>query len=414
MAALTLMFQGALSASAAPTQVSISGESAVYGIFDPSLEFASGATEGWLAYSAVYGAIVPFGPHVDARLARTTDAGLTFTHDRVVNASWFDTLVFIDQSTIDGVWNYETSSLAHDPDDPGAEWKLFSHRVFRKTEDNFVEEQNLAAYSWIVYRTAPTPTGPWSPEHALFSSGPLPPAPYDNVQIAINDLDPSLASMLVYSEPGAIYHEGVLYVSMTGLTASGPDRIVLLASDDHGATWRYVGTPLTLSDAAALGFLGFDGSAIAKQSSQLFLLSTPESLGVKHDGTLAIEFDDITTASLVRDLGVPVVTQHFPQVPGLPVDRRGGQADFHEEALTGLIIPSLQLGDYPEMFQIYATGESILGPAALPSMSLGALAICAFSLVATAGMTRRTAMRFSVDRPRGKMSAPRLADFDSK
>lgn len=338
------------SAQADATRVSVAGDAANYGIFDPSFEIAPGANEGWLAYSAVFGSIVPFGPHVEARLARTTDGGVTFAHHSIVNASQVDVLVNFDQSLIDGVWNYETSSLAYDPDDPGAEWKHFSHRIFRKTEDNFVEEQNLPAYSWIAYRTAPNPSGPWSAEVALFSSGIFPPAPYDNVQIAINVLDPSLSNIIVCTEPGAFYDEGVLYVSMTGITAAGHDRIFLIASDDHGATWRYVGSPLLVADATALGYSSFDGSAIVKEAGRLFLLVTPESPGVLHDGTLAIEFDDIAYGTVVRDAGVPVVRKHFPQVPGTPQDRRGGQADFHEEALTGLLIPSLQMDDYPDFF----------------------------------------------------------------
>jgi hypothetical protein len=346
-------------AASQPTRLSIAGETSANGIFDPSLEFAPGASVGWLAYSAVFGSLHPWGPHVETHLARTLDAGVGWALDSVVNASSFATLTLSDGSSLDGVWNYEVSSLVRDPGDPGAEWKLFAHRIFRKTEDGFTGEQNLPAYSWIVLRSAADPSGPWSPERALLSSGPLPPPPYDAVEVAINALDPSLGSLLVYSEPGAFERAGVLYLSLTGLSAGGPDRIVLLASDDHAATWRFVGTPLANADAAALGFLSFDGSAIAEQTGRAFLLVTPESPGVLHDGTLVFEFDDLAAGSLVRSGGVPVIRKHLPALPGLPANRRGGQADFHEASATGVLQPSLQLEDFPAFFQIFATGEAL-------------------------------------------------------
>ena len=116
----------------------------------------------------------------------------------------------------------------------------------------------------------------------------------------------------------------MLYLSLTGLVLEGPDRIILLASDDHGSTWRYVETMHLLVDAAVLGFSSFDGSAIAAERERVFLLVTPESPGILHDGTLVIEFESIESGALVRDAGIPVITKHLPALAGLPADRRGG------------------------------------------------------------------------------------------
>ncbi len=215
----------------------VAGEINKNGIFDPSVEYDVSGAVGWLAYSSIYGTVLPWGANVETRLAKSLDAGASWSFVDVVNTSTPATLILPGMPDLEGVWNYETSSLVHDPDDPGAEWKLFSHRVFRKTEQNFVDEQNGASHSWISFKSAGDPAGPWSAEIALLSSGPLPPPPYDTVQVAVNDLDPSLTSV-VYSEPGAFYRAGVLYLSLSGLTVDGSDRIVLLASDDHGATWR--------------------------------------------------------------------------------------------------------------------------------------------------------------------------------
>jgi len=90
-------------AVAEPTQLTVVGETALNGIFDPSLEAAPDAEEGWLAYSTVFGNLTPFGPHVEGWLARTTDSGVSFIQHSRVNASWFATLTMPDQSTLEGV-----------------------------------------------------------------------------------------------------------------------------------------------------------------------------------------------------------------------------------------------------------------------------------------------------------------------
>ena len=49
--------------------------------------------------------------------------------------------------------------------------------------------------------------------------------------------------------------------------------------------------------------------------------------------------------------------------------RRGGQADFHAGAgAAGIFQPSLQLDDYPELFQFFTTGEAPSAPA-VPALS---------------------------------------------
>lgn len=359
-------------ALAQPAPLVVGGDTPTNGIFDPSVEYAPGASEGWLAYSAVFGSITPWGPQVETHLARTTDGGVSWQFEGVGFPSTFGVLEQPDGSTIDGVWNAETASLVHDPGDPEAPWKLFAMRIFRRTEDNFTGEQNVPGQSWIAMRTAADPSGPWSTERALFSSGPLPIGPYDVVEVAVNDFDESLASLLVYSEPGAFEKDGTLYVSLTGLTVTGPDRVVLLASDDHAVTWRYAGTLLDSADVQAMGFLSLDGTAIAEDAGRVFLLATPESTTSLHDGTIAIEFESLAAGALERSSGVPVVTRHIPAQAGLPLERRGGQADYHVgNTAGGLLQPALQAGLLPELFHISSTGEGILQPSPVPGPAAG-------------------------------------------
>ena len=105
----TLTF--ATSPQAQPTQVIVVDDTPVNGIFDASVEVAPGASEGWLVYSAVFGTIQPWGPHVETHLARTTDAGATWTFDGVINASFFDTLILSGGGTEDGVVRIETLTV---------------------------------------------------------------------------------------------------------------------------------------------------------------------------------------------------------------------------------------------------------------------------------------------------------------
>ncbi len=382
---LTGLLALAVAAAAGPSEarqrLEIAGESSPNGIFDPSFEVAPGGDVGWLSYSAVYGGAVPFGPSVETRLARTLDGGAHFEFVQVVNPSTPATLTLGDGSTVTGVWNYEVSSLVHDPGDPGREWKLFAHRVFRRDESPFTEELNLPAYSWIVMRTAADPAGAWSPEVALFGAGPLPPPPFDGFQVAVNELHPTLESLLVYSEPGAFEADGVLYLSLTGLVATGADRIVLLASDDHGESWRWAGTPLANVDAPPLGYLSFDGSAIAEQDGRVFLLVTPESPGVIHDGTLVFEFRDLARGRLWRDGVVPIVRRHIRPRAGFPLERRGGQADFHElGAAAGLLQPSIQVGQ-AEMFQIDTTGQPLVFAEPVPALGAAGRGLAGVALL---------------------------------
>ena len=340
--------------------VTITGETtATNGIFDPSVEYASIGGTGWLTYSAVYGGEVPFGPNVETRIASSADGGATWTFEQVVSASVPGQVTLPDGSVVDGFWNREVSSLVYDPTDVGHEWKIFHHTIFRRTDGAGIQP----AYSWIGLRTASDPAGTWSPERRLFGSGPLPPTPF-TTEVAINTLHPSLSHLLVYSEPGAFAANGTLFVSLTGLVASGSDRIVLLASDDHGDSWRFVSTLLDNSDAGDLGFLSFDGTAIVEQQGRQFLLTTPESAGVQHDGLIVFEFSDLASGSLVRDAaGAPLIVTRIPRQPGLLSPVGGGQSDYHEgNTAGGVLFSQLDLADAPALFQFHQTGAPLIAP----------------------------------------------------
>ena len=52
----------------------VSNEINVNGIFDPSVEYDASGAVGWLAYSSIYGTILPWGANVETGLAKSLDA----------------------------------------------------------------------------------------------------------------------------------------------------------------------------------------------------------------------------------------------------------------------------------------------------------------------------------------------------
>ncbi len=119
---------------------------------------------------------------------------------------------------------------------------------------------------------------------------------------------------------------------------------------------------------------------------------TPNTASLDHDGTLVFEFDDLEAGTLVRESGLPVVTSHIPARPGLPEDRRGGQADFHEaNSAGGLLLPSLQVEDFPVFFQVFSTGRG-LAPPQVPLLGGASLGLFVLLMLAT-GIVRRQRRR---------------------
>ena len=330
-------------------KITIIGESAANGVYDPSLEYDNGT--GWMAYSAVEAP-----KYVHTHLAQSADHGKTWTHVSVINRAVDGTIV-MDNTEIQGVWRHEVPTLVYDPEDTGREWKLFWHKYFTKPPYN--EEDRLFQYGWIAYKYAPQPEGPWSEEIPLFGAGLFPPEPYDPL-IKLSNLHRDLREYIVYSEPGSLCRDGVLYMSLNGhyiKEGENIGRIVLIASYDHGDTWEYISTLLTPEDAQHFNGIYFTGSSLVEDHGRLFLLACPENPAdrMHHRGTCIFEFEDIKKGKLKRDKNGLLVLKYIQ-----PTRTSGGQSDYDEQnTYGGIVMAQIDAAAYPEVFQIFNTKENI-------------------------------------------------------
>jgi hypothetical protein len=180
--------------------------------------------------------------------------------------------------------------------------------------------------------------------------------------VNVNALDPSLKGTLVYTEPGAFYRDGTLYLSLTALLKTGPEKIVLLASGDQGNHWRFVSTLVTNEDAKQLGYKRFDGSAIAEQSGRAFFMVSPDNGNPEHAGTMIIEFADLATGKLTRDAsGKLIVHKHLREQPEYLSRGGAGQSCFNEHnEYGGVIMPQVIMKDAPQAFQMFSTRQSLI------------------------------------------------------
>jgi hypothetical protein len=253
-------------------------------------------------------------------------------------------------SQLDGVWRYEVPTLVYDDGDPGHEWKLFSHRYFWSKE-----KDRMPAFGWIALKTAPDPAGPWSPEIALFGSQRLPPPPY-HTAVNLASLSPSLSDILIYSEPGAYFAHGTIYLSLTALRMHGPEKIVLLASRDHGKSWEFRSTLVTNNDAEALGYKRLDGSAIAEDRGSVYFMVSPEGNKAMHEGTFVIEFKDLDHGLLARDANGKLAPKKLIPCQAEIMSKPGcGQATYSPHDVRGLIMPQANFNDKPYVMQLWQT-----------------------------------------------------------
>ena len=243
-----------------------------------------------------------------------------------------------------GTWWIETSSFVYDPDDKGKEWKLYAYKYIWLDRDAGLKRDEIARlYGFIVHKHAPQLTGPWSPEQWLFSAKPdTPPPPYSTmVQNRLNTLDASLKDIYFYARPSVVYADRVLFMTLSAFIRGRPtvDRIILLASLDHGKTWNYMGTPLRHGDVTQMGdYKTLAGGGLIKQGKKIYFWAVPGNDKQAGAGTMIMEFNNIAKGELKRDSkGLPEVHKTIkPQGPA-PGKEGGGFAAYTDTCNDGIV-----------------------------------------------------------------------------
>ena len=354
-------------------RIIIAGENANKGIYDPSVEYNKDGSIGWLVYSALESPedskklLLPISKTVATHLAKSTDNGKTWQFITELNSST-EAAVPLNGKTISGVWWNEVPTLVHDPDDSGREWKLFWHKYFAIPRPYFGfppaaqgDLIRVLQYMWIAYKYAKTPEGLASAkEIILFGAGKMPVAPYKaehNLNEIINWPEAKL-----FSEPGSLFRDGVLYLSLSGFT--GPDvkndKLFLIATFDHGKTWKHVGNLIDYNDAADFGYIRFIGSSLVEENERVFLLVAPVNNKGIQLGTYVFEFEDISQAKLKRDEKGKLIAHKYLE-RSLPKELNSGQSDYDMyNTYGGIIMPQADLSSAPAYGQIFNTNERII------------------------------------------------------
>ena len=268
-----------------------------------------------------------------------------------------------------GIWRTETPSLVYDPDDPGKEWKLYAYKYF------WAGKTDLARlYGTIVYRYASDPgsVNAWSTEEWVFgASEQAPPFPYAQVvQTKLSTLHPSLQDVYFYSRPSVVYIDKTLVMSLSAFVAGKqtPDRVIVIASKDHGRTWHYLGTPLQDSMLPDIKndtdkYTTLQGATLLLNAGVPYLAAVFGNRRTDGDGTFIFGFDNISSASLIKDSnGKPLLLNHIPLSSALPTNVGGGFTAFNDNCTESGVITA-EMSGVRRRFSIFRTEQPLL-PAA--------------------------------------------------
>ena len=346
-----------------PQSFKIVNDSGDQGVFDPSIEYAN-EDQGWMAYSSISSGEDAFLPGVNINLATSTKGRSRWVFNQTVFNSKIETYVdFEGEEAFErlGIWRYEMPSLVYTPEDTGREWKIFAYRYFWEGSDDFSRTTGT-----IVYReTGDIASGQWSEEKWLFSANPYnPPKPYNElVLLHLNVLHPSLNDITSYADPAGFYKDGVLYMTLSAYTSPDyPDRVILIASKDHGQSWLYINDLVTQKDVQALkGYNRFSGAQLIEKDSVPYLLITFGDRLQNGLGSFVLGIKDLESGIMqYNDDGALSILNHFPLNEKVTSPLGGGSSDYHENVKKGLLMSVMDEREKDKPFFIKPHGHEIL------------------------------------------------------
>ena len=256
-----------------------------------------------------------------------------------------DTLMGPDLKTpvAKGIWRAETAGIVYDPADTGREWKAYGYRYFWSGSAPLAR-----LYSVIVMRTASSPLDlkDWSREEWVFSSKPgIPPEPFASMVKGthLNTLHPSLADVYFYARPSVTLVDGVLVMSLSAFVQGKEtvDRVIMIASTDHGRSWRYLGTALTDKDLPRIGegLNRINGASLFVQDDVLYISFTLGNAESDSTGAYVFAFDDAGTAKLSAQekTGALVPVSHVKTLRQPPSRLGGGNMAYAQSCGKGTV-----------------------------------------------------------------------------
>ncbi|MCE9574709.1 MAG: hypothetical protein K8W52_16290 [Deltaproteobacteria bacterium] len=342
----------ALAPTASDEVVIVGDTGSTLGVFDPSLVYPDGAPGGAMAYSSV-----PDQHSIRTRIALSGDAGATWTFVAQANQPVAATLPSSDATecpggACSGFLIDEVPSLIIDPTDPDAQarWKLFTHRYL-------VGADNALHYriGTITRYTAPAPEGPWSAPQPLV--GWTSPAPHSSAGVAVNvSTIPAMADCLALTEPTALWRpEGIdLALGCVYLDGGAPRiRVALLRSTDHAASFGFVATMLSASDATCASAAGnrYNAPQLFSHAGATYLVVSPAPDDGSYAGCDVFAIDDPATGAVHRIGDDPRPLRRLT-VPG----RFAGACTAAEGVPGGYLMSVLYPEAPPRVFRIVRTG----------------------------------------------------------
>lgn len=251
-----------------------------------------------------------------------------------------DTLLAPDGTSklAEGEIRYETPSIVYDPGDPAMPWKVFAYRYFWMGNPAFAQR-----YGMIVMRGAKTALGPWGDEKWLLGTAPdYPPPPYQNrIGNLINPMNAALSGITSYTRPSVQADGNVMLMTLAAFRGNDIDRVILLASLDHGSRWVYAGTLLQKQDLAQIKggpFTRITGASLLREGKTYYLAAVLGNAETLATGTYLFRVQDVAKAQLARsEDGAPLLTRHLPRQSVEPTAQGGGHAAFAQGCPDGII-----------------------------------------------------------------------------